>query len=370
MTNVHGYCDRDFSRVADALAANFAQRGEVGASVCVFKDGRKVVDLWGGHVDEARSRLWQEDTLVCMMSVGKGMAAIGIHQLIERGRIDPNKPVSTYWPEFAQGGKEEITVHHVLGGTSGALFADSAPDRSIFDFDEMTAAIALQPAAWPPGTRGAYQSMTMGFMLGEIIHRVDGRRLETYFQQEIAGPLDIEFGWGLNDDQVARAADIIPNPGHETLKAFADPTTNLGRAWHMRPKEPGYYNTEIFRRCVLPSSNGHGSARSVATIFAALLDDDRLVSAETRERMRSLEWDTLCGMTDRPYRYGLGFFLSGPPLVPMGPNPRAFGHPGAGGAIGFADPEARLTFAYAPNFMCAGAGSGERCIALVDALYS
>ena len=239
---------------------------------------------------------------------------------------------------------------------------------AVTDWDAMTQGIAAQPAEWEPGTRGAYQSMTMGFMLGELVRRVDGRALPTYFQQEIAGPLGVEYGWGLSEEQVERTADIVANSGHETLKAFADPSTRLGRAWHMRPKGAGFYNSDQFRRGVLPSSNGHGNARSVATIFDALLDD-RLVKSETRERMRTLQWDTPCGMTDRPYRYALGFFLSAAPLVPMGPNPRAFGHPGAGGAIGFADPEAGLSFAYAPNFMCAGEGSGGRCAALVDALY-
>jgi CubicO group peptidase (beta-lactamase class C family) len=298
------------------------------------------------------------------------MAAICVHQLVERGRIDLDQPVATYWPEFAQGGKEGVTVRHVLGATSGALFADDVPFGAVTDWALMTGAIARQPAEWAPGTRGAYQSMSMGFMLGELVRRVDGRALPAYFEEEIAGPLGVEYGWGLSDAQIARTADIVANSGHETLKAFADPSTMLGRAWHMRPKGPGFYNSDMFRQGVLPSSNGHGNARSVATIFDALLDDGQLVSGTTRERMRTLEWDTPCGMTGRPYRYGLGFFLSAPPMVPMGPNPCSFGHPGAGGAIGFADPEARLSFAYAPNFMCAGAGSGDRCSALVDALYA
>lgn len=369
MTAIHGLCEPGFGRVADAFAANFAERGEIGAAVSVFSGGRPVVDLWGGHRDAGRTKPWDRDTLVCMMSVGKGMTAICVHRLIERGAIALDAPVARYWPEFAAAGKEGVTVHHVLGATSGALFADGVPFGAVTDWDAMTGGIARQPTEWEPGARGAYQSMTMGFLLGELVRRVDGRTLPAYFREEIAGPLGIEYGWGLDDEQVARTADIVANDGHETLKAFSDPTTMLGRAWHMRPKWPGFYNTEQFRRGVLPSSNGHGTARAVATVFDALLADGRLVSAATRERMRTLEWDTPCGMTGRAYRYALGFFLSGPPMVPMGPNPRAFGHPGAGGAIGFADPEAGLSFAYAPNFMCAGGGSGERCNALVDALY-
>ena len=367
---VHGWCDPEFARVGAAFTRNFTERDEIGAAVCVFAGGRKVVDLWGGHRDAARLQPWQEETIVCMMSVGKGMAALCVHRLIERGLIELDQPVAHYWPEFAQAGKAAVTVRHVLGSMSGALFADSAPPLSVLDWAAMTAAIAAQPTAWAPGTQGGYQSMSMGFMLGELVRRVDGRRIERYFADEIAGPLGVDYAWGLDDEQIALRAEIIGNPAHDTVKAFADPSTMLGRAWHMRPKGTDFYNTDGFWHGVLPSSNGHGNARGVATIFAALLDDDVLVSAATRERMRGLEWDMACGMTGRPYRYGLGFFLSAPPMVPMGPNPRAFGHPGAGGAIGFADPEAGLSFAYSPNYMCAGGGSGERCNALVDALYA
>jgi CubicO group peptidase (beta-lactamase class C family) len=198
--------------------------------------------------------------------------------------------------------------------------------------------------------------------------------LNPFFQDEIAGPLGVEYAWGLDDDQNARTAPIIGNPAHHTVQAFADRSTNLGRAWHMRPVGPQYYNTDEFRRGVLPSSNGHGNARSVAQIYATLAEggtrgDYTLLSPERIAAARTLQWDEICAMTGRHYRYGTGFFLNTPPLVPMGSNMRAFGHPGAGGALGFADPESRIAFAYSPNFMCAGSGSGERCAALVDALY-
>jgi CubicO group peptidase (beta-lactamase class C family) len=367
---INGLCDSGFARVGEAFAANFAERGEVGAAVCVYADGRKVVDLWGGYRDAARTLPWEQDTLVCMMSVGKGMAALCLHRLIEQGRVALDQPVARYWPEFAQGGKGDVLVEHILGATSGALFADGAPPGSVLDWGVMVAAIARQPAEWEPGARGAYQSMTMGFLLGELVRRVDGRPIQHYFREEVASVLGVDYGWGLDAARIARTADIIGNPAHDTVKAFADPSTMLGRAWHMRPAGTQFYNTPEFRAGVLPSSNGHGNAASVAAIYAALLQDGVLISAETRERMRTLSWDMECGMTGRPYRYGLGFFLNKPPLVPMGPNPGAFGHPGAGGAMGFADPEAGIAFAFSPNFMCEGAGAGNRCTALVDAVFA
>ncbi|MDB5459395.1 MAG: beta-lactamase family protein [Caulobacteraceae bacterium] len=372
---IQGLCDPDFERVKEAFEANFTQRGEVGAAVCVYADGRPVVDLWGGMADPEAGRPWAEDTLVAMMSVGKGMAALCVHRLIERGEIDLDAPMALYWPGFGQAGKQAVTVHHVLSGQSGVLFADTAPPLSVLDWDAMIDAIERQPPEWVPGSRGAYQSMTMGFMLGELVRRVSGRRLNAFFQEEIARPLGVEYAWGLSPEQESRTAPIIGNPAHDTVKAFADPSTKLGRAWHMRPKGTQFYNTPGFRQGVLPSSNGHGNARGVARIFAALaqggtLDGVQLLSDPEVEVARTLQWDGICGMTDRHYRYGLGFFLNSQPLAPMGDNTRAFGHPGAGGALGFADPERRLAFAYSPNFMCAGAGSGDRCTALVTALYS
>ena len=371
---IQGQADPAFSVMADAFAANFKVRGEVGAAVAVYQGGRKVLDLWGGLANLQRGTPWAEDTLVCMMSVGKGMAALCVHRLIDRGAVDMDAPMAAYWPEFAESGKGGVLVRHVLGGTSGVLFADTAPPGSVMDWEAMTTAIARQPGEWPAGARGAYQSMTMGFMLGELVRRVDGRSLNRFFQEEIAQPLQVQYGWGLDREQMERTAAIIGNPAHDTLRAFADPTTKLGRAWHMRPVGPDFYNTDAFRQGVLPSSNGHGQARAVAKIYAALASGGALGQVEVLTpagvaRARTLSWDGVCGMTERHYRYAMGFFLNSPPLVPMGSNVQAFGHPGAGGALGFADPERGLAFAYAPNFMCAGAGSGERATALVDALY-
>lgn len=374
MTSIQGHCDPRFAAVADAFGKSFSELGEIGAAVAVYEGDKAVVDLWGGVARPATGQAWAENTLTCMMSVGKGMAALCIHRLVEQGKIDLDATVASYWPEFAQAGKAAITVRDVLTAKSGVIYADSAPFGAVFDWDVMTGAIAAQEPAWEPGTRGGYHSMTCGFLLGELVRRADGRRLPQFFQDEIATPLGIDYGWGLSDEQIARTADIVSNPAHDTVKAFADPSTKLGRAWHMRPKGPDFYNSDGFRRGVLPSSNGHGNARGVARVYAALaaggtIDGVRLVSPETIELMRTLQWDGDCQMTGRPYRYGMGFFLNKTPMVPMGPNPNAFGHPGAGGAIGFADPERGIAFAYSPNFMCAGAGSGERCLALAEAAF-
>lgn len=367
---ISGDCDSRFAAVKAALAANFAERGEVGAAVCVYKDGRKVVDLWGGVADPNTGRRWEQDTIVTMQSVYKGLAALCVHQLIERGRIDIDAPVARYWHGFGQNGKERITVKQLLGGTAGVLYADAAPPNSLGNWPVMIDALERQAPEWPPGTKGAYHSMSAIFLLGELIRQVDGRALPAYFRQEIAEPLGVDFHFGIADGDLARTAWFITSTGSATINAIADRTTKLGRAWHMRPAVPDYFNTPDSHRGV----SGHGNARAVARIFAALanggaIDGVHVVKPQTVELMRQQQWDGICAMTDRHFRYALGFFLNQPPLLPLGPNPKAFGHPGAGGAIGFADPENRLAFSYSPNFMCASAGIGERAAALIEAAY-
>lgn len=370
LANIHGQCDAGFAAVGEVFAENFHSRGEIGAAVCVYKDGKKVVDLWGGITDLETGNPWVKDTIVCMMSVGKSMCALSVLMLVERGKIELDAPVARYWPEFAQAGKDKITVRILLAGKAGLLYADHAPDEAGYDWDVMIRAFEQQQPEWEPGTKGGYHSMSCGFLLGELVHRVDGRMIDVFFAEEVAGPLGVDYRFGLTDDDMTRVASIIPSPESVTLKQSQDPSTKLGRAWRIRPKAPVPYNDERYRRAVFPSSNGHGNARAIARVYAALaqggsLDGVTLISPELIEIARTETWRGTCQMTDREFRYGTGFFLNYPPLLPFGANDRAFGHPGAGGAIAVADPENGLAFSYSPNLMCGGAGVGDRCIALV-----
>lgn len=372
---IHGICAPEFAAVRDTFAANFRERGEHGAAVAVFKDGAKAVDLWGGWADAAKTRPWREDTIVCMMSVGKGMAALCIWMLADRGLIDIDAPVARYWPEFAGGGKGAITVRTLITGKAGLLYADHAPDGAGYDWDVMIAALEKQEPCWEPGTSHGYHSATAGYLFGELVKRVDGRPIDAFLQDEVCVPLGADYGYGTRGADPDRVADIIPNPDSHTFVQTRDPSTKLGRAWRMRPKSEDHYNDSNMRNGLMPSTNGHGNARAVAKIFAALacggtLDGVKLVSPETIDRMREESWHGLCEMTDRTFRYGHGFFLNEPLMSPMGTNKGAFGHPGAGGSLGFADPENRISFAYSPSLMCAGGGLGERCAALSASVYA
>ncbi|MDA5194402.1 serine hydrolase domain-containing protein [Govanella unica] len=371
---IHGTCDPAFAGLRETLRDNFATRGEVGAAVAVYHHGRLVADLWGGIADPQSATPWDRDSIVCMMSVGKGMAALCLYRLIDRGAVDLDAPVACYWPDFAQNGKDGITIRMLLGGKAGLVYADAAPAGSAFNWDVMCQALAVQKPEWEPGTQGAYHSMTAGILFGEIIRRVDGRTVDVFFQEEIAGPLGVDFQFGLDDTDIERVATIIPNPQSVTLNAINDSTSKLGRAWRIMPSKADFFNTDSFRRGVFPSANGHGNARAVARVFAALgnggsLDGYHLLSPALIDILRSLSWEGDCGLLDRRFRYGHGFFLSNE-LAPFGSNPRAFGHPGVGGAIGFSDPEAGLAFSYSPNFMCSGGGAGDRCEALIAATFA
>lgn len=372
---VQGHADPDFAAVAAAFEENFRSRDELGAAVCVYRHGVKVVDLWGGWADAARTRPWRKDTIVCMMSVGKGMAALCVWMLVDRGLIDVDRPVADYWPGFAGGGKGRITVRTLLQAKAGLLYLDHAPDGSAYDWETIVAAIEVQEPCWEPGTDHGYHSATMGHLLGELVRRVDGRMVDRFLREEVTEPLGADYGYGAAWADPVRVADIVPNPASHTFVQTRDRSTKLGRAWRIRPVVADHYNDEMARTGLFPSSNGHSNARSVARIYAALaeggqLDGTTLMSADTIDRMREQSWYGTCAMTDRTFRYAHGFFLNEPAMSPMGTNPRAFGHPGAGGAIGFADPENGIAFSYSPVLMCAGGGVGERCDALVAAAYA
>lgn len=372
---LHGHCDPRFATVAEVFAENFASRDERGGAVCIYQNGERLVDLWGGWADEAQTRPWHEDSIVCMMSVGKGMAALCVWMLVDRGRIDLDAPVADYWPEFAGGGKGDVTVRTLITGKAGLLYADAAPDGAGFDWPTMIRAYELQVPEWMPGTKHGYHSASAGYLLGELVRRVDGRPIDQFLREEVAIPLGADYGYGTSWAEPGHVADMIANLGSHTFVQSRDHTTKLGRAWRMRPESPDHYNDRHMRAAVMPSTNGHGNARSVAHIYAALacggtLDGVRLLSPATIDRMREQAWFGDCEMTGRIFRYGHGFFLNEPLMSPMGTNPRAFGHPGAGGALGFADPEAQLAFSYSPTVMCSGGGIGERCARLVQAAYA
>ena len=369
---VGGYCDSAFAVVEKTFRENFAKRGEIGAGVCVYKDGEKVVDLWGGHCDAACTQLWTEDTIVLMNSVAKSMCALAVHVLADRGQVDLDAPVADYWPDFAQNGKEGILVRHVLGHECGAIFSDSAKPGDWFDYPAQCAAIARQAPAWPPGTKGAYNTINIGFILGEVVRNVTGKTVGTFIREEISEPLGAEYNIGLTKHEATRCATMHLNPENRFWAQGAEPDSNLHRAWSGRPDRPDLLNCTEIREGELPAFGGHGNARGVAKIYAMLagngeVDGVRLLQPATVETASQLVWEGICAMTGWPLRMGLGFEHNSPPYIAMGENMRAFGKLGSGGALGFCDREHNLAFSYCTNFQCEGAGTGIRCRVLGEA---
>src|SRR5436190_1632330 len=267
---VNGICHPDFAAVRQEFERNFAGRGEVGAAVCVYRDGQPVVDLWGGHKDLERKVPWERDTIVIMNSVAKSMCATSTHVLIDRGLIDFDAPVARYWPEFAAAGKSGVLVRHVLSHTCGVIYCDRAPPGSWFDWNAHVRAIEQQEPAWTPGAKGAYNSINIGWILGEIVRRTTGKSVGTFLREEVTGKLGADYNIGLKPDEIARVSDMHPNPKNTFFQIAADPTTPLGRAFKSQPKIGYFQNIREVRELEIPSFGGHGNARAVARVYAML----------------------------------------------------------------------------------------------------
>ena len=380
---ISGECDTRFGAVREAFAENFVRHGEVGAAVAVTIDGRPVVDLWAGHADGARTRPWERDTIVNVYSTTKGMTTICAHRLVDQGKLDIDAPVARYWPDFAQAGKADLPVRYLLTHQAGLpAVKEPLPPDALFDWETMTRALAAQEPWWEPGARHGYHALTFGYLVGEVVRRISGKSLGTYFREEVAEPLGIDFHIGLDAVHDSRTAEMIPapppppdqpnmfeemrkHPDSMQAKAFMNPAGLFGR---------GTVNSREWRGAEIPAANGHTTARALARVYGALsrggeVDGVRVLSSESIERATVEQVNGEDALLTLDSRFGLGFMLPGP-LAYMGPNPRAFGHPGAGGSLGFADPDAKVGFGYTMNQMFMGAGLADpRWAPLIDAVY-
>ena len=379
---VSGTCDPRFEKVRTRFEESF-DKGEVGAGVAVVIDGESVIDLWGGHADADRDRPWQRDTIVNTYSTTKGMTAICLNRLADQGRLDLDAPVARYWPEFAQNGKDAIPVRDLLCHRAGlAAVRRPLPAGSSANWQRMTEALAEQEPWWEPGTRHGYHAMTFGFLVGEVLRRIDGRSLGTYFREEIAEPLGADFWIGFGPELDGRCAEMIQAPvlppasdgSNPFAAALDDPESLVAKVFNNPPRELDAVNSRTWRGAEIPAGNGHGTARSLARIYGALarggeLDGVRVLSPEAIARATTEEAfgpDEV--LKPLQTRFGLGFMLT-QPMIPFGPNPESFGHPGAGGSIAFADPTARLGFGYVMNQMQMGLAGGAHGFSLIHEVY-
>ena len=353
---VDGFCEPRFQAVREAFAANFAAGSETGAALAVTIGGQPVLDLWGGWTDAARAKPWGEDTIVCCYSVGKAVCAILIWRLHERGELDVDAPVSAYWPEFAQAGKAQIPVRWLLTHQAGLpAIRRPLPAGSQLNWDVMTSALAAQEPWWEPGTAHGYHSNTQGFLLGEVIRHVSGKRIGQFLKDELRDPAKIDFHLGTSPQEDERTADMLPvTQPPDAVRNPINPLQLLANRNPPMPKTgPGSQNSREYRAAEFPSTNGHGSARALARLYGALATTGEanarqiLNPATIREATAEQAYgiDKVLG---RPTRFASGFQLAMKER-PLGPNPETFGHFGGGGSLGFADPAANLGFGYVMN---------------------
>ncbi len=382
---INGRCAPGFEPVADEFVRNFERRGEYGAAVAVFHHGRKVVDLWGGYSDIRAREPWDRNTLVLVFSTTKGMAALCAAVAHSRGWLDYDAPVARYWPEFAQNGKDSITVRELLAHEAGLPVLDTAlRTRDLADLDALAPVLARQRPIWPPGERHGYHAVTLGLYLNELIRRTDpdGRSLGRFLQEEICGPLGVEFYIGLPDtvpdERIARFTfgPILPlllRAPPRRLRAFLSPRTLISRAGSIpvdtRRAGRAYYAIEA------PSVNGIGTARALAAAYSAAIElDPRLgITRTTLELLKAPAGlppagprDTVAGIDTW---YSLGFSKPGDDRW-FGSSQSAFGTAGLGGSIAFADPDRGIAFAYTPNRAVFGSSVDPRADALIRAVYA
>jgi CubicO group peptidase (beta-lactamase class C family) len=386
---IHGHVSKGFEPVREAFAENFSRRKELGAACCVYHHGEKVVDLWGGTRNKATGEPWEQDTMVLVFSATKGFAAMTMALLHSRGLLDYDERVCTYWPEFAENGKQNVTVRQLLAHQAGLFAFNERVDRSVIaDLDRLAMVMARQKPEWEPGTRQAYHAITLGFYEGELVRRVDPqhRTLGQFFQDEIAGPLDA--------DVYIRVPDELPNSRLATLElanpiammfgmpfrlalASMNPRSPIFRALIKRNPGGGVAIDEariVARNLEVPSGGGVGSARGIARTYNAFATGGRelRLRPETLQALMAPAVPAAHGFYDEGVKaeaqFSLGFFKPTSQL-PFG-RPGAFGSPGSGGSFGLADPERGIAYAYVMNRIGASVIVDARDIALREALAS
>ena len=278
---VQGHCHERFASVLDAFEKNFQDGREMGASFAATIDGEFVVDIWGGYMDEAGTLPWEMDTIANVYSTTKAMTALSTLMLVDRGLLDLDAPVAAYWPEFAQAGKEKVLVRHVLSHTAGlAGFEKPIPPEALYDWDRITGLLAAQEPWWEPGTQSGYHALTFGYLLGELIRRVTGRTVGTFFREEVADPLDADFHIGLTEKHDSRVAELIPPADPEPLDIELSELQETIRKKMNNPELSALMSRDrAWRAAEIPAANGHGNARSVARVGAPWPAEENLTAS-------------------------------------------------------------------------------------------
>ncbi|MFK8024477.1 MAG: serine hydrolase domain-containing protein [Ilumatobacter sp.] len=354
-TEIHGTVNPGFEGVRDAFEANFEQHGDVGASICATVGGEVVFDLWAGDATyDSGEADWQRDTIINVWSTTKTMSFLCCLMLADRGELDLDAPIANYWPEFAAAGKEGIATRHVMGHTAGLSGWDEPLEPHDFlDHDKLVRLHAAQAPWWEPGSASGYHAISQGYLLGEIVKRVSGRSLGTYFADEIAGPLGADFHIGTGVEHDDRIAHVIP-PSAGLDTADADPAGIAVRTLANPPLDAAFSSTQEWRRAEIPAAGGHGNARSVAMIHAITANGGTVggreyISQVGLDRIFDVQAEGPDQVLGEHLKLGMGFGLPSPTL-PL-PNERCCYWGGWGGSMAIIDMDAKLSFSYVMNKM-------------------
>ncbi|HUI02199.1 MAG TPA: serine hydrolase domain-containing protein [Acidimicrobiales bacterium] len=398
-----GWVAPGFEAVQEAFQSNFDAGREVGAAFAAYHRGEKVVDLWGGIADQSTGRPWDEDTMVLVYSTTKGVTAMCAHRLAQEGRLDIEAPVATYWPEFAQAGKEQVTVADLLSHRAGLAWVDGTMTaEEMLRWDPVIRALERQAPSWPPGTAHGYHATTYGWLVGEVVRRVTDVSIGTYLRDEIAGPLGADFYIGLPPAEEPRVARLVSfldalragrapaptepgtGPDMRALAELAGSFLAPGGALHSALNAPGgvfgdegIWHTPALHQAEIPAANGIGDARGIACLYGACVDEVRARSGEPFRVLSAEQLDKATRQqTEGPdtvllgldLQWGLGFNVNAGliGLARLG-GPRAFGHFGMGGSAGWADPDLHLGMAYVMNKMEIGTTGDTRSYRLMRA---
>ena len=389
---ISGFAAEGFEGVREQFEKNFAKRGEVGGSVAVVRDGEYLVDLWGGWASDSRTRPWEADTIVNVWSTTKGLVAMCAHILIDRRQLELDAPVASYWPEFAQAGKENITVRQLLSHRSGLMgWEEPIPSEDMFNWEKLCEMLAATEPFWEPGTASGYHMRTFGHLVGEVVRRIDSRPVGQFLREEISEPLQADLFIGVPEEDHYRVADLSHIPPDGDTADNTDMSLNIASEAADSDSEFAFTdrmirslsgpeiglekaNSAEWRCGAFPSSNGHANARGIAAAYGTIaaggvFGETRIFSPAAAERMREAQptgRDKIIGAVSPQTTWGMGFMVNTPPAY--GPNPRAFHHGGIGGSLGFCDPDAGFGFGYAMNAM----GSpleDRRAFSLLNAVY-
>jgi len=370
---IHGECDPQFSKVKETFEKLHQEDREIGSCFAVYKDGKPLVDLWGGFQDKDKTKPWQKDNLVTVYSTTKGVAAFCIALAMEKGLLKYEEKVSTYWPEFSNNGKEDITVSMLMSHQAGICSPETRNVDDYYNQNLMAEKLAGMTPIWEPGTASGYHSMTFGWLTSELILRVTGKSLGTFFREEVGDQHEIDFFIGLPESEDHRVAELVPfeivrNENSEQQKI------ELTEAQKSQRNSAGtldIQNTKAWRQAEIPSANGQGNARGLAKFYSLIVPEDnslKLLKDDTVNQMTTMQIEGRDLVLAVQVRWGVGFILNKHKVI-YGPVESAFGHSGYGGSCAFADPENKIGVSYVMNRMLDNFNADGRSIELINATY-